>query len=158
MLNVREGPVCDETFDVSSFFGVFRFGVLAADDPRLKRAFLVFQKRLCCKTSIGGTVRYEGDKYRKVGNDLPGNPWAITTLWLAQYLIARAKSESELKQAYPWIDWVVLHALPSGILSEQFNPYTGEEISAAPLTWSHAEFIFTVIQYLEKHKDLKEKK
>lgn len=158
MLNVREGPVCDETFDVSSFFGVFRFGVLAADDPRLKRAFFVFQKRLCCKTSIGGTVRYEGDKYRRVGDDLPGNPWAITTLWLAQYLIARANSESELKEAYPWLEWMVRHALPSGILSEQFNPYTGEEISAAPLTWSHAEFIFSVIQYLEKHKELKEKR
>lgn len=40
------------------------------------------------------------------------------------------------------------------MLSEQLNPYTGEQIGAAPLTWSHAEYIRTVVMYMRKVKEL----
>jgi len=55
-----------------------------------------------------------------------------------------------LVTAKNWLTWTVKSALPSGVLSEQLNPYTGEQLSAAPLTWSHAEFIITVLEYLKK--------
>ena len=52
------------------------------------------------------------------------------------------------------LEWVVSKAHDSGVLSEQLNPYTGEHISAAPLTWSHAEYVYTVLTYLDKLADL----
>ena len=36
-----------------------------------------------------------------------------------------------------------------GILAEQLHCYTGEPLSVAPLTWSHATFVETVLLYVE---------
>lgn len=144
----------DKTIDMSSIYGVWRFGVLPLDDERIKRAMQVVQERLCCKTSIKGVPRYEGDQYYNVSSEIPGNPWFITTLWLAQYELARARTEKELDGVKKWLSWAATYALPSGILSEQLHPFTGEQLSAAPLTWSHAEFVLTVVEYLEKLEEL----
>jgi hypothetical protein len=46
--------------------------------------------------------------------------------------------------------WVAGHALPSGALAEQINPLTGEPLSVSPLTWSHATFVATVLDFIEK--------
>ena len=46
------------------------------------------------------------------------------------------------------------HALPFGELAEQINPHTGEAISVALLSWSHAEFVIAVCEYIEKQKEL----
>jgi len=81
---------------------------------------------------------------------VPGNPWFICTLWLADYFITRAKSPAELKLALPIFTWTAGHALESGVLAEQVNPYTNEPISVSPLTWSHATVVSTIIKYLEK--------
>jgi GH15 family glucan-1,4-alpha-glucosidase len=112
------------------------------------------KERLTVRTPVGGIARYEGDQYFKRGNDVPGNPWFITTLWFTQYAIARAKNDHDLDQARLDLNWVERNALRSGILSEQLNPYTREQISAAPLTWSHAEYIRTVILYMRKLQEL----
>jgi GH15 family glucan-1,4-alpha-glucosidase len=40
------------------------------------------------------------------------------------------------------------------VLGEQLDPYTRAHLSAAPLTWSHAEYIRTVILYLRKVDEL----
>jgi GH15 family glucan-1,4-alpha-glucosidase len=58
-----------------------------------------------------------------------------------------------LEEAAKDIEWAARFAR-SGMLSEQLNPYTGEPISATPLTWSHAEFVRTVIEYDKKNKSL----
>ena len=83
------------------------------------------------------------------------NPWIITTLWLSQYLILKAKDKKELEEAKKWIDWVKSRALPSGVLPEQVDPYSGFAVSATPLGWSHVEFITTILMYLEKLKSFK---
>lgn len=146
--------VIDKTLDSSSAYGIFNYKVLEPDDERLTRAFEKVKEKLIVKTDIGGLARYEGDCYYRAGNDIPGNPWFITSLWLAKYQIAKAKTREDLKSALYWLNWVKKRVLPSGIMSEQLNPFTGEQISAAPLTWSHSEFISTVLQYLRKLKDL----
>lgn len=140
----------DETLDMSSIYGVFAFGVLPPDDERVRASIKTVEEELVVKTSVGGVPRYAGDRYYKVAEGVPGNPWIITTLWLAQYYIAAARTEKELEPAKRWLSWAARYAMPSGVLSEQIHPLTGEQISAAPLTWSHAEFIITVIKYLEK--------
>ncbi|PIR57754.1 MAG: glycoside hydrolase family 15 [Parcubacteria group bacterium CG10_big_fil_rev_8_21_14_0_10_38_31] len=156
LMDTRDGDEIyyDPTIDASSFYGVFRFGVLDKDDKMLRDSYETLKRRLFSKTEVDGVFRYEGDRYYQVGNDAPSNPWFITTLWIVEYQIALAKDEKDLEEVKKWFDWAVRHTLPSGIMSEQINTYTGEQLSAAPLTWSHAEFVLLVEQYLEKLEEM----
>jgi GH15 family glucan-1,4-alpha-glucosidase len=147
-------PVLDKTIDMSSVYGVYKFKVLDYNDPKLKRAFEIFRERLELKTKVGGVARYEGDQYHFHGGDLPGNPWFITTLWLTQYYMEFIGKESDLPDIVKRLSWVVNGTLQSGVLSEQLDPVTGEQLSASPLIWSHAEYVTAVIQYLEKLDEL----
>jgi len=142
--------VYDNTLDISSAYGIFRFGILEPNDPKLKKALGITEERLYCTRYWGGLARYEGDNYCRTGYDIPGNPWFVTTLWMIQYYIATAKEEHDLDRVKQWFEILQQAALPTGILSEQINPYTKQQISAAPLTWSHAEFVLAVIQYMKK--------
>ncbi len=144
----------DEGFDVSSLYGAFQFGLLPPGDARMKEAREVVAERLSKSIPVGGFARHENDKFYEVTPDVPGNPWFITTLWMMQFDIANATNESELKEIGTQFEWIVKHALPSGILSEQIHPLTGEQLSVAPLTWSHAEFVLTIISYLERAEAL----
>lgn len=139
----------DNTIDSSSFYGPFRFGVLAPDDPRLKSFFEVVRTKLKKGVSIGGFARYENDAYNHVGGEAAGNPWFVVSLWFTQYRIATATSLAELESVAYEIEWVTKFAR-SGTLSEQLNPYTGAPLSATPLTWSHSEFVRTVIEFQKK--------
>jgi oligosaccharide amylase len=142
----------DETID-ASLFGVYKFHLFEADDPRVISTMKAVEEKLWVKTRVGGVARYENDYYHRISNDtaaVPGNPWFICTLWLADYFITRAKSTAELKNALPIFEWTASHALESGVLAEQVNPYTNEPISVSPLTWSHATVVSTAIKYLEK--------
>jgi oligosaccharide amylase len=144
----------DRTVDASSAYGVFLFGVLSPDDERLIRAMAVSKKQLTVETPVGGIARYMNDQYYRTRQGVPGNPWIITTLWYAQYAIALAKNDHDLDDVRRVLNWVEQNATQSGILPEQLDPYTREPMSAAPLTWSHAEYIRTVILYLRKVSDL----
>lgn len=156
MVNIKDGDViADKTIDISSIYGIYKFNLLDLDDPRLIEAIRIVEERLQCRTDIKGIARYENDLYYKAKDaNVPGNPWIITTLWLTQYYIAKAKNGQDLGSSKYWMKWAAEKALPSGILSEQLDPYTGAHISASPLTWSHAEFVVTVIEYLEKLEEL----
>ncbi|HLE48817.1 MAG TPA: glycoside hydrolase family 15 protein [Patescibacteria group bacterium] len=149
-----DGGLIDETIDVSSFYGLYRYKVLPFDDPLLVKAHEVMKKRLSLNTNIGGIARFEGDIYHNPGGNIPGNPWIITTLWSTQYKLEFVKSESELPEIVKDFTWVAKRALASGVLPEQVNAYTGESLSATPLTWSHAEYVITVVDYLEKLEEL----
>ena len=136
--------------DMSSFYGVFRFGVLPPEDERVRAMLRTVEERLLLREGVRGVPRFEHDDYYRPRGVAQPNPWFVTTLWLAQYHIAVAKTEPELAAAREWIAWTVAHALPSGVLSEQVDPWSGAQVSAAPLVWSHAEFVHTVIDYLER--------
>lgn len=144
----------DRTLDMSTAAGLLRFGVLSADDERLEKFMTHIEERLRCKTPLGGVARYEGDIYYRTSEGIPGNPWIITTMWLAQYYIARGKEVGDLTPAKELIEWAVRHASTAGILPEQLDPYTGAHVSASPLAWSHAEYVLTIIQYLDKLESL----
>lgn len=146
--------IYDPTIDMSAIYGIINFHILDVGDHRVKDAIGVVEDRLMVRSKTGGVPRYMGDWYYRADHNLQGNPWFITTLWLAQYYIAAAKTESDLEPAKKWLEWTVQYALPSGILSEQIHPHTGDQISSAPLTWSHSEFIMTVLKYMEKIEKL----
>ncbi len=153
-INVKDDIITmDRTIDSSSAYGVFRFGVVSPTDERLLKA--IKTTRAALQGSDGfGVARYAGDMYHRTESNSPGNPWFICALWFLQHDIAVAKNEKDLARAIKGLEWVCEHALPSGILSEQLHPETGHQLSVAPLTWSHSEFVFTVICYLEKLEDL----
>jgi oligosaccharide amylase len=142
-------PVLD-----ASLCGLFLFGMYEADDPRIVATMEALEDKLVVRTPVGGLARYEGDMYqRSVPADdanVPGNPWFVCTLWLAQWHIASARSPEELRPALKTMTWVLERALPSGVLAEQVHPYTDEPLSVSPLTWSHGAFVQTVVEYVEK--------
>jgi glucoamylase len=144
----------DKTVDISSAYGIFKFHMLEVDDERLTKAMELAKEKTAVKNGIGGYTRYENDYYYRVSREVPGNPWFITTCWVAQYAIARAQNVDELKPVVDAMEWVLKYSNKAGILGEQLNPYTGEPLSAAPLAWSSAEFIRTVLKYLEKLEKL----
>ncbi len=146
-------PVYDDTLDFSSIYGIFRFRVLDALDEKVV-ASISTMEALAKKIPIGGMVRYENDVYHVGSVPVPGNPWVITTLWLAQYYIVTAKEEKDFDKVKELLSWVVSHKASTGVLPEQFDAVTGEHLSASPLTWSHSEYVSTVINYLEKLEDL----
>jgi len=76
-------------------------------------------------------------------------------LWLAEWYIEVARHLEELQPARDLLDWVEKRCSKSGIMAEQVHPYTGEQLSVAPLTWSHATFILAVLKYIEKYSLLK---
>jgi glucoamylase len=146
----------DETVD-ASLYAIYKFHLFDADDERVVSTMKAVEEKLWVKTRVGGVARYENDYYHRISNDIaavPGNPWFICTLWLADYYIARAKTAEELKDAIPIFEWTANHALESGVLAEQVNPYTNEPLSVSPLTWSHATVVSTAIKYLEKLEEL----
>lgn len=146
----------DDTIDASSAYGVFMFRVLDANDSRLEKAMATAEKTLTNSGKTGGIIRYTGDRYF-MRHEGKSNPWIITSLWFAQYHIQKASSFAELAQAKKYLTWTVNHAGESGVLSEQLDPTTGDMLSSTPLTWSHVEYVRTVLDYIQTHKRLKEK-
>jgi oligosaccharide amylase len=139
----------DSTLDVS-LLALSLFGMLAPYDEKMKATVEVIHRRLWCQTEIGGLARYENDYYHQVSREItnvPGNPWFIGILWLAQYYISVASSRTELERARVLLQWVVKNAQPSRLLPEQVNPYDGQPLSVSPLTWSHAEYVNAVQDY-----------
>jgi len=104
-------------------------------------------------------ARYESDGYQKSADSeaVPGNPWLICTLWLAEHAIARATSVAELQSALDLVRWVRSKARPSLVLPEQVHPYTGAALSVAPFTWSHAQVISVVRGYLDALRFLRQR-
>ncbi len=146
----------DEVID-ASLYSIFKFHLFEADDPRVVSTMQQVEQKLWVKTRVGGVARYENDYYHRISDDIknvPGNPWFICTLWLADYFITRANNAADLKLALPIFEWTAGHSLESGVLAEQVNPYTNEPISVSPLTWSHATVVSTAIKYLEKLESL----
>ena len=110
--------------------------------------------KLQLKSGAGGIARFEGDLYHHPGGNVPGNPWIVTTMWNTQYKIDLIKSDQDLPDIVSDFTWVTKKALSSGILAEQINAYDSSPLSAAPLIWSHAEYVITVVKYLEKLEEL----
>lgn len=136
----------DDTLDISSMYGAMMFGGQDFDPSMLTRTVEAIEKILLDQSPSGGSPRYEHDHYFESKPSYLGNPWFVTTLWIAQYYIR--KGVPDKAQAY--VDWTISHALPSGMISEQVNPNDASSLSVAPLVWSHAELINTVLDLAKR--------
>jgi len=146
----------DYTID-SSICGPFIFGMLQVADPLVESTMARLIDRLWCKTKVAGIARYENDHYQQVSQDItniPGNPWFVCTMWVAQYHIAKAQSVDDLKPALQILTWAQRCALHSGVLAEQVHPYNHAPLSVSPLTWSHAAVVIAIHEYIDKYHEL----
>lgn len=142
-VSVKDGAVIgNATLDTSSVFGAFMFGLFAADSPELTAAVTTLEKTFAFTPGLTGLPRYENDYYYRVNEQTPGNWWNITTLWLAQYYQEMGSHD----KTQHILEWVRSHAATTtGIFSEQLSPDDGSSLSVAPLTWSHAEYLATLL-------------
>jgi GH15 family glucan-1,4-alpha-glucosidase len=128
----------NNTLDASSAYGLLLAGIL---DERTNSTFKTLEKKLLSSSPSGGIPRYEHDKYFLSKEKYFGNPWIVCTLWMAQYYIKNQQQD----KARQLIDWTQEHSSASGMLSEQIDPESGEQLGVSPLVWSHATFIDTVL-------------
>ncbi|MGZ6005675.1 MAG: glycoside hydrolase family 15 protein, partial [Candidatus Saccharimonadales bacterium] len=108
----------DNTLDVSSLYGVMMFGLHGTKTEEIKQTANKITELLTDKSPAGGVARYQHDHYFESSPAYMGNPWFITTLWMAQFHIRNR----DIEQARASVDWTIKHCLPSGVLSEQINP------------------------------------
>jgi len=149
----------DATVDASSF-GTFFLGVFPAESAVVEGTMRAIRERLWVRTETGGVARYENDAYHRISEEaqrVPGNPWILCTLWLAEHDIAHANDVDALQSALDHVRWACAKATQSMILPEQIDPYGGQALSVAPLTWSHAQVVSIVHGVLEARQRLREK-
>ncbi|HVO86471.1 MAG TPA: glycoside hydrolase family 15 protein [Candidatus Binatia bacterium] len=135
-----------DVIDASSFYGAFLSGL--ADESTLNASVKKVEEVLMANPPIGGVPRYEHDDYFLADHTKLGNPWIITTLWLAQYYM----SNDRLKEATDLIDWAIARATPSGMMAEQVDPNTGMGLGVLPLAWSHSTMAETLLMLSRLNK------
>jgi len=140
----------DRTTDSSSLYGLILYQVFDIDDEKITSMVKVVEEKLQVRGNSKGFVRYEGDNYYKMQDADSPNPWVICTLWIARYYIEKAENKKDLEYPLELLEWTCSHASAGGVLAEQMHPNTREQLSTAPLIWSHAEYVLAVMAYLEK--------
>ncbi len=139
----------NDSVDIASLYGLFSYAKLPADDLRMQETLAAVERDIYNKGPIGGVIRYFGDDYFLAKPQYGGNPWAVCTLWLAQYYVQLGR----IAEASELVSWALARSLPSGILSEQFDPEDGRQLGVAPLVWSHAELINTILDLAEQDQE-----
>lgn len=136
----------DATIDASAIFGASLFGLFDNDGPQLSSAIKTLKEVFQYSRQRPGLPRYENDPYRRTDDSVTGNWWFISSLWHAQSLIGDG-NESE---AISILDWTKAHALTTGMLGEQVDPTNETSVAPAPLTWSHAEYMSTILDLIDQ--------
>ncbi len=144
ILATKSGLTKSEVIDSSSVFGSFMFGLFPVREKELQTALQSFLAAFPVQNGAYGLPRYENDNYLRTNDNVMGNWWFICSLWLAQYCL----ETDDQTMARNIVDWVLTYALPTGILAEQVDPTTGQMVSVAPLTWTHAELVSTMLDMI----------
>lgn len=132
-ISIKSKDPVDEEIDISALCLATPFALLPIDDNRIRK-FVEKAENALRNRKIGGYGRYLNDSY------YGGNPWTLTTLWLALYYI-RAGQQDEGKKL---LRWCIEYATDSGMLPEQVGS-NGEPLSAMPMGWSHAMFVIAAL-------------
>ncbi len=128
----------DRKIDTSLLGLVTPFNIFTPKEKRILNT--VERINMTLRTYTGGYTRYEVDRY------MNGNPWVITTLWVADYYI-EAGDKAKAKECF---DLVVKTSAKHGFLPEQINNEKMGPAWVIGLGWSHAMFIITLKKLIEK--------
>jgi GH15 family glucan-1,4-alpha-glucosidase len=141
-LVVRGGEIeYNETVDSSSLYGVFMYGLFPLDSEEVKAAVATHETTFGITAETPGVPRYEQDNYYRSDPGIQGNWWLIASLWLAQYY----QMVDQPERVNAILGWVKDRSEATGVMPEQINPKDNSFISVAPLTWSHAEYLSTLL-------------
>ncbi|MFD1954957.1 glycoside hydrolase family 15 protein [Paenibacillus thailandensis] len=128
----------DPVIDISLLGVSVPFGAMPAGHDYMRRTADAVEQALTVP-GVGGIKRYENDHY------IGGNPWILTTIWLAHYRLQCG----EIERADALLQWAVNHRTELGLLPEQVDKNTGETAWVVPLTWSHAMFVLALFMLKE---------
>ncbi len=148
----RSGSLEPDRVPDSSLSALFWIGLLSPQDPFLAPAMEHLFDNLS-HGGAGGIIRYRNDPYYRNDPSHPGNPWIISTLWKVRWLIRTVPDPLHSDRIRTLLDWVVARAGKTGMLAEQYHPETMAPLSASPLTWSHAEWVLTMVELFESGQD-----
>lgn len=135
----RGGHWWDETPDTSLLGLINPFGIFHKRDAVAQKIIQQTHEHLWAQ-SVGGIYRYPKDHYRG------GNPWILTTLWLALVDLSLKNTD----QARECFQWSISKATTLGLLAEQVHRETGKPFWVIPLGWSHAMFLIFVKDVLDR--------
>lgn len=133
----RDATRKDYAVDISLLGLCVPFGVFDEKDDRIRLTVEEIERKLICH-GIGGIKRYENDNY------MGGNPWVITTLWLALYYI----KAGDYSKALSSFEWAVRSKTGLNLLPEQVDREKGGPAWIIPLTWSHAMFVLVLFELM----------
>lgn len=133
----------EDTLDMSAIYGAFMYGLFGTDSDETTQSIATAKQLFGFDLTVPGMPRYENDNYQRTQPDRP-NMWPIVSLWLAQHAIEQGDTEVATRI----IDWVTALMRPTGVLPEQVCPATHQNISVEPLTWTQAEYLSTLLDYV----------
>ncbi|WP_457612343.1 hypothetical protein [Methanocaldococcus sp.] len=133
-----------EEIDISILSLSYPFNLIDVNDERMIKTAEAIEKAFNYK--VGGIGRYPEDSY------FGGNPWIITTLWLALYykrlseVLNIKEYNDKAERLYRW----TLNYCIEGQFPEQVHKDLGVPVSALPLGWSNAMFLI----YTSKNRSI----
>ena len=123
------------------------FGLFPIGSSELATSVETFKKTFSSvESGIVAFPRYEWDTYHRVDPNSHGNWWFITTLWIAQYSLET--DDPDLARSI--LAWVNGISTQTSIMAEQISPVDHTLISPSPLTWSHAEYLSTLLDTMKQ--------
>lgn len=146
----EDGLQRDDTIDISAFFGAYMFGLFPLESDEIKAAFTTIKSTFMSGGQIG-LPRYENDNYHRGPETGLGNYWFISSLWIAQY--ALEIGDNALRDQI--LTWLHDRSDDSLMLAEQLNPQTLAPLSVSPLVWSHAEYMATQLDIIDRNHEHK---
>ena len=123
----------DNTVDISLLGLTFPFNVFDAKCDKIKKTVKAIEERLD-GFPAGGFGRYEHDSY------IGGNPWIVSTLWLAMYYA----TIGDMEKCKEKIIWATKSATNLGFLPEQVDKFNGKPAWIMQLAWSSAMYIIAL--------------
>ena len=128
----------DKKIDISILGLVTPFNIFTPKEKKILNT--VERINMTLRTYTGGYTRFEVDHY------MNGNPWVITTLWMADYYL-EADEKTKAKECF---DLVLKTCAKHGFLPEQINNEKMAPAWVIGLGWSHAMYIITLKKLIEK--------
>jgi len=134
---ITEKLVRDCTPDASLLGVSVPFNMTPPNSKKMLSTVSKIEEALRSRT--GGILRFKEDSY------FGGNPWTLTTLWLAWYKL----EIGDKQEADRLIEWCVRSKNSFGLLPQQVREKIWKKESAIPFTWSHALYIIAALKLLE---------
>jgi GH15 family glucan-1,4-alpha-glucosidase len=112
-------------------------------DPRVRATTDAIERELC----VDGLVY----RYRHTDDGLPGGEGAfvICSFWLVDNLVFTGQTE----RAHELFEGLLARRNDVGLLAEQIDPYTGEQLGNFPQAFSHMGLINSAIQLQQAHAE-----